>query len=636
MRVSGRMAVVCRLGLLAAGAATLGVHMPVQAGSFEFWDIEGSYKATLGYSAAWRMEDPDPALIDGAVIPLEPVLFPPGQIAGFINSGLPRTINGDDGNRNFEKGDMVNNRLSLFTELQFRRDNYGLVVSGDIFRDEAYLDRNANDSPETLNRSDAAMRFDRFSNAAERYSGQRARLLEAYAYGDWSLFDGRMYLNLRVGEHVVGWGESLFLSGLQLAMGRADAARAFVPGAEIKEILLPHNQISATLALSPTLSVMGYYKLEFDPNEVFPVGHYFSPADVVGPGAEFAYGSINPAYLDGCPGLLDLSGQIPGIPLDLSGLCNLGGLGGILLNAPPNILTVREADIRPDKDGQWGLGASYQVTPSTTLGLYHIRYHSPNPTVNLNMGFAFIGSLPPALLGLPPDVSIPITTGVVNQSVPVSYNIKYFGDIKMTTLSASTVIGGVSVTGELSQRDGIDVQALTVISGVETPIFTPGKVSQLLVSGLYVVNPKFLIDELNLIGEVGHFRVESFDRVRPSPGIQPAGNGDVLFTDDKSTGFQMLALGRKRNAFNGWDILTSLSYGEIVKGNPPISGALFGEGESRASLSFGVQYLQNLEIGIGYNWFMGDAEAKMSGSPVVPQNPFVDRDYATFNIKYNL
>jgi hypothetical protein len=207
MRVSGRMAVVCRLGLLAAGAATLGVHMPVQAGSFEFWDIEGSYKATLGYSAAWRMEDPDPALIDGAVIPLEPVLFPPGQIAGFINSGLPRTINGDDGNRNFEKGDMVNNRLSLFTELQFRRDNYGLVVSGDIFRDEAYLDRNANDSPETLNRSDAAMRFDRFSNAAERYSGQRARLLEAYAYGDWSLFDGRMYLNLRVGEHVVGWGE---------------------------------------------------------------------------------------------------------------------------------------------------------------------------------------------------------------------------------------------------------------------------------------------------------------------------------------------------------------------------------------------------------------------------------------------
>jgi hypothetical protein len=639
MRVSGITAVIHRRLAFTLQGAALVLSTPAWAGSFEFWGIEGSYKATVGYSAAWRMEDPDPALIDGAVIPLEPVVLPPGQVVGFINSGLPRTINGDDGNRNFEKGDMVNNRVSLFTELQFRRDNYGFVLSGDVFRDAAYLGKNANNSPDTVNKSDAATRFNRFADETEDFSGQRARLLEAYAYGDWSLFGDRMYLNLRVGEHVVAWGESLFLSGLMLAMGRADATRAFVAGAEIKEQLLPHKQISATLAVSPELSLMAYKKFEFEPTEVFPVGHYFSPADVVGPGAEFAYGSINPAYLDGCPGLLDLSGQIPGIPLDLSGLCNLGGLGGILLNAPPNILTVREADIRPDKDGQWGLGASYQLTPSTTLGLYHIRYHSPNPTVNLNMGFAFIGSLPPALLGLPPDVSIPITTGVVNQSVPVSYNIKYFGDIKMSTLSASTVIGGVSVTGELSQRDGIDVQALTVISGVETPIFTRGKVSQLLVSGLYVVNPKFLVDELNLIGEVGHFRVESFDPVQASPGIQPAGNGDVLFTDEKSTGFQMLALGRKRNAFNGWDVLASFSYGEIVKGNPPITGAfgaLFGEGESRASLSFGVQYLQNLEIGIGYNWFMGDADAKMSGSPVVPQNPFVDRDYATFNIKYNL
>jgi hypothetical protein len=624
--------------VVAAGlVAGAGYSLTAGAGSFNAWGIDGEYKATLGYSAAWRMEDPDEALINGAVIPLEPVLLPPDQIAGFINSGLPRTINGDDGNRNFEKGDMVNNRISLFTELQLHKDNYGFVLSGDFFRDEAYLDRNANNSPDTINKSEGDV--NEFSDEAKYYSGKRARLLEAYAYGDWGLFDDKMFLNVRLGEHVVAWGESLFLSGLMLAMGHADATRAFVPGAEIKEQLLPHNQISATLAVSPELSFMAYNKFEFAPTEVFPVGHYFSPADVVGPGAEFAYGSINPAYLDGCPGLLNLSGQIPGIPLDLSGLCSLGGLGGVLLNAPPNILTFREADIRPDKDGQWGLGASWQARPELSLGLYHIRYHSPNPTVHLNMGFAFIGSLPPALLGLPPDASVPITTGLVNQTVPVSYNVKYFGDIKMTTLSASTVLGGISVTGELSQRDGIDVQALAVLSGVETPIFTRGKVNQLLVSGLYVVNPKFLVDELNLIGEVGHFRVESFDHIRASPGVQPAGNGDVLFTDDKSTGFQMLALGRKRNAFAGWDVLTSVSYGEILKGNPPITGAfgaLFGDGESRASLTFGVQHLQNLEIGIGYNWFMGDAEAKMSGSPVVPQNPFVDRDYATLNIKYNL
>ncbi len=354
---------------------------------------------------------------------------------------------------------------------------------------------------------------------------------------------------------------------------------------------------------------------------------------MVGPGAEFVYGSQNPAFADGCVGLFPP-------PLDI--ICSppgLNGVGGPLLNAPPRIIVPRGEDINPDKDGQWGLGASYQITPSVNLGLYHIRYHSPNPTVRLNMGFAFVGSLPPELLGLPPGASIPITTEAFNQTVPVSYNVEYFGDIKMTALSASGVLGPFSVTAELAQRDGIDVQASAVISGVRSPIFTPGKVNQLLLSALLVKNPKFILDEIAVIGELAHFRVEDFEPIQAQPGITPDGNGDVLFTDDKSTGFQMLALGKKRNAFPGWDLLTSFAYGEIYKGNPPITGAfgaLFGEGESRYTLNVGFQYLQNFEVGLGYNWFKGDAEARVSDSYVVPQNPFVDRDYATLTVKYNL
>ena len=618
-----------RFRQLSAGLiAALGLSGAAQAGSFDIWGINGEYRATLGYAASWRMEDPSDDLINGPVIPLEPVILPPGQIAGFNNPGLPGTINGDDGNRNFEKGEMINNRLSLYTELQLRRENLGLVVSGDIFRDEVYLNKNDNNSPGTINKTDGAV--NEFSSEAEYYSGGRARLLEAYAFGEFSLFEDKAFLNLRLGEHVVAWGESLFLSGLMLAMGHADAARAFVPGAEIKEILLPHNQISATLALSPELSLLAYKKFEFEPTEVFPAGHFFSPADVVGPGAEFAYGSINPAFADGCPGLF---------PPPLDAICSVGGLGGPLLNAPRNINVPRGEDINPDKDNQWGLGGTFQVTPATTLGFYHIRYNSPNPTVRLNPGFAFIGSVPPAVIGLPPGVNVDLTTGLLNQTVPVSYNIEYFGNIKMSTISLSGVLGDFSVTGELSHRDGIDVQALAIVSGVETPIFTPGKVNQLLVSALYVANPKFILDELNIIGEVGHFRVKDFTPIQSSPGFNAVDNGEQLFTDDKASGFQVLALGKKRNAYEGWDFLTSVSYGEIVDGNPPITGAfgaLFGEGESRASLSVGGQYLQNFEVGVGYNWFMGDADARMSGSPVVPQNPFVDRDYVSLNLKYNL
>ena len=52
------------------------------------------------------------------------------------------------------------------------------------------------------------------------------------------------------------------------------------------------------------------------------------------------YGSGNPAYGDNCPGLF----AIPGLPVDPSLICNVGGgVGGPLLNAPRTIDVPREA-----------------------------------------------------------------------------------------------------------------------------------------------------------------------------------------------------------------------------------------------------------------------------------------------------
>src|SRR5688572_11942921 len=82
------------------------------AGSFDQWGFQGEYKATISYAGAMRMENPDPDLINRPVDPLQPEVMPPGQIVGFTHTGLSESVNYDDGNRNFEKGDLVNNRLS--------------------------------------------------------------------------------------------------------------------------------------------------------------------------------------------------------------------------------------------------------------------------------------------------------------------------------------------------------------------------------------------------------------------------------------------------------------------------------------------------------------------------------------------
>ncbi len=626
-----------RLSALAVGAALM--HNAAWAGSFDlFGGIEGSYKITTTYSLAVRAQDADNALINGAVDPFQAAVLPNQyQVAGFTHTGLPTTINLDDGDRNFKQWDPINNRLSAYYEVQLKRDNFGLIVSGNGFYDWVFHDENARDpvdpnnlndyGPNTYECSDnpTGCAYNQFHERAEYYNGERSRLLEAYMYTDFYVTED-VAMNIRFGKQLVAWGESLFFPGIVAAQGPNDATKAFVPGAEIKEILLPTNQIAATIAFGFNFSLMGYYQLEYKPTEVFPVGDFFSVADVVGPGAELAYGSGNPAFADNCPGLLN----VPGTGIDLSFLCQVGGgIGGPLLNAPRTINTVREPDIRPDKDDQWGVGAKLQVTPATSIGAYYIRYHNHNPTVNLNFGFAYIGEL----------LGQEITTSIINQSVPVSYNIKYFGDIEMYAGSWSTTLFGLNVGGDLMYRKGVDVSAAAEISGVLSPVFTRAETFQGNISSLYVTNPDFLIfDEVAIVSEASYLYVDKVEPIEAKNGQVPRGDGTVMFYDKMAWAYQILMLPKGRNVFPGWDIGTPVAFAHAARGYASTAGAfgsLFGEGDMRIGLSVTAQYLQNLEFALGYNWFLGDAEAKVHDSPI-PANPVADREYATFTIKYNL
>lgn len=619
------------LVISAAVGASLIVATPARAGSFDApFDIEGSYKLTTTYALAVRMGDPSQALINGPIDPFEPGVLPNEfQVAGFTHTGLPTTINLDDGNRNFDRYSPINNRLSAFWELQLRRGDFGLIASGAGFYDWVVQEENDRDAPipgdekEKFGPNNNTAEFNEFVDSAVYFSGERSRTLEAYIYGNFYLGD-EMALNVRLGKHLFAFGESLFFPGIVSAQAPNDATKAFVPGAEIKEILLPVNQISMQFALGGGISLLGYYQFDYRPTEVFPVGTYFSVADVVGPGAEFAYGSVNPAFVDGCPGLFDTPA------IDLSFICNVGGIGGPLLNAPPTINVPRLPDIRPDDDGRWGVGLKAQVTPSTTLGAYYLRYGSFNPTVQLNLGFAFVGSV----------AGQDITTEVFNQVVPISYNVKYFDDIEMIAASYSTTLLGLNVAGEFIYRDGVDVSVAADLSGVRSPIFKPARTWQSNVSALYVANPKFwFYDEVAVVGEAAYLYVDKvLDPIQRENGVEPVGDGTELFYDQHAWAYQMLILPKGRNIVPGWDIGTPIAFAHAAQGYASTAGtfgSLFGEGDRRIGLSVTAQYLQNLEFAVGYNWFLGNPRALVKDSPI-PSNPVADRDYATFTIKYNL
>ncbi len=634
-----------RLGKRAWSRTALAVVLltgsaPTWAGDFDLFGLEGDYKLTLGYALAARTRKPAEALINGPIDPLRtggPVPASgaqPAQPATFGRTGLSSTINLDDGDRNFKRYSLFHNRVSALGEIQLRSESYGFVLSGDGFYDDVYRHRNDNTSPSTVNKTGP---HNEFTPQAKRFDGKRARVLDAYAYVDFTPVDG-VSVNLRAGQQVIAFGESLFLRGMALSTGRADATRASVPGAEIKELLLPVKQLGLSVGLENGLTLLGYYQLEFKPTELFPPGDFLSPVDIIGPGGTFAYGSVNPAAGRGCAGLFG-SPEAEGI------ICGVPALNDAVLVTNPTINVQRGPDIRPSDWGQWGVGMKYPFTSTTTLGLYHLRYADSNPTVKLNPGFAPIGQLRNPITG--EAVGPVITTEIINQYVPTTYQAQYFNGIHLTSLTFSTAIGRFNIGGELNYREHSDLQAKAVISQVLAPVFTRGDVGQILVSVLSVFNPQIFFDEFILVGEVGFVHVYDVEPFPEEPGIIPVGDGAQLFTNRNSLGYQFLSFLNKRNVVPGYDFKTTLSWGAIEQGNPSLSGAfgpIYGEGDRRLGIGFSTQYLQNLEVGISFQKFFGDpARVQRSGandSPVggsnLPQNPYADRDYVALNVKYNL
>lgn len=645
---------------LSRGARALALMMgvvtalPSGAGTLDLFGFETDYKVTLGYAMAVRVESQDPALTTGPVDQMR-IVFDPDPVSGgigtFTNTGLPIQTNFDDGNRDFRKGALINNRISAFGQMQIKLDrlglgDVGLIGSGAYHYDRAFSGTNDHDNPDSVNRQGINANGDRFGpvnkfqREAQAIGRRRLRALESYAYGEWYITE-TIGLSLRAGRHLAAWGESLFFPGIVSAQGPFDATKAFVPGAEVKEILLPVNQVSMQLGLTPDLTLLAYNQFEYKPTEIFPQGDYFSPADLVGDGAVFGYGSINPVHPDRCdePTVLTPSGDEA--PPD--SLCSAAGG---FENQPEYIYTTRTPDQLPSDDGQWGLGLKYQLASNFNLGGYYLRYHNHNPHVLLNMGYARVGDVSGSCAS--PEGCQAVTTQDFNVRVPVTYTLAYADDVEMQALSFSTVLWVFNIGGEVIRRVNVDTSLEATIAGVVAPWATRGTTSQAQLSFLYVNNPNFLMyDEVVVVGEMGYLQVDDVDSVANQDGVCMSGTrdcsnfsqrGDVLFYDQRASALQMLVLPKGRNVFAGWDIGTPMSLSWLVDGTPSSPGAfgaLYGEGDLRASLGVSAQFLQNLEFTLTYNAFFGDPE-KNIGRSDLRANPYADKDYASFAIKYNL
>ena len=138
---------------------TVTFTLPVFAFQFASGDLEGSLDSTLSYGLAWRMDDQDPA------------------IYGISNGGNSTALsyNGDDGNLNYDEGDLISNTVKITSDLVMQYNDFGLFLRGTAFYD--------------FENNDADRARTELTDEALDMVGKDAELLDAYVTYDFKIGD---------------------------------------------------------------------------------------------------------------------------------------------------------------------------------------------------------------------------------------------------------------------------------------------------------------------------------------------------------------------------------------------------------------------------------------------------------------
>ncbi|UCF67309.1 MAG: DUF1302 domain-containing protein [Acidobacteriota bacterium] len=330
-----------RTAAVAAALVVVGLS-PARAVDYEDGDFSLSWHNTISYGLAWRMDDPNPDLI------------------GLANGGNAFSVNLDDGNLNYATG-LYSHAVKATTELELRWRNIGA-----FYRARGFYD---------IENEDGRRERTRLSDEALRRVGHRLDSLDAFVF--WRFNLGNAPVELRGGEQVVSWGESTFIQNGINVINPVDVSALRVPGAELREALLPEGLVWASIGTSTNTSLELVYLYDWDDIEIDPPGSFFSVNDFAGDGGNtvfLAFGDV---------------GDIP-------------PFSDPLAPTRPFLGVSRGPDILPDDTGQYG--AAFRILAprlgDTEFGFYFLRYHSRLPVISGVTG-TLAGALTAGAIGDP-------------------------------------------------------------------------------------------------------------------------------------------------------------------------------------------------------------------------------------------
>jgi len=573
------------------------------AASFEHNGIQGQIDTTLSYGITSRVESRDQRIISEA------------------NGGSAFGANSDDGNLNYDKG-IISNAFKVTSEMELDYRNYGAFIRASAFYD---IENKDDDRARTA-----------LSDDTMDLVGSDIHLLDAYV---WSQFDlGNQPAEVRIGNQLLSWGESTFIQNSINTINPVDVSKIRVPGAELREALLPVPILSAAMDTGDNTSLELFYQLKWEKTKADPVGSYFSTNDFAGNGGTrvmLGWGAV--------------SDQV-----DSSTVIQAPATTGVVARAP---------DQEAKDSGQFGMAFRLysEELNNTEFGFYYINYHSRLPLIGAVTGSAA------AAAGVDPD----------GQSYVESsrYFISYPEDIKLYGLSFNTLLGrsGIALQGEVSYRQDVplqidDVEILLAALGSQdnlspgltsaailasegqlglVPFDTviPGylrrDVTQTQVTATKMFGPAWGANSTVLLGEIGVTTVLDMpdkDVLRLNgPGTFVSGNPNLAavhqnsfetadhFADQVSWGYRLLARMQFDNVFRSINLAPRLAWQHDVNGVSPGPAGNFIEGRQAVTLGLSGDYQNVYSADISYTRFSGAGR----------YNLINDRDFIAANIKYS-
>ncbi len=448
---------VCALALVSVSGGALALEGEIADGAVS---IKLNTKVSIG--AAWRMQDRTNSLIGKLNVPGQQDLCSTDNCLGeatnlaLVNAdGAFSGINGDDGNLNYDKYDIVAATTKLNADLTVTWDALlarvrvlGFYDPANVNFDEQHTytcQDSRNDGtcfqPETTPRP----------LSIENVNAMGANLYDAYLqYAfDWA---GRSGV-ISVGHQTIRWGESTLVALNSLSeINPPNAAVYRMPGVEFSEVFQPVPAVMFSSDIFEGVSAELVYLYGWKPAQPDPRGSFFSDSDLIGG---------RNAYIQ-----LGQFGEDPErhlVAADPLGMVTSTTITTYLL--PPN---------EPKDGGEYGLRLGYfaeWLNHGTDLGFYFLNYHSRLPYATIYatnnscardstnaaeaatdcMGFN--GAANPIASHDPNDTAfepLPIET--------LKAHLEYPTDIQMYGLSFNTNIGSWSLAGEYSFRPNVPMQ----------------------------------------------------------------------------------------------------------------------------------------------------------------------------------